>query len=616
MSSRKPGYLFGVVLLGLLMSLPQVGWCLSLGMQTYLTQRFPINIPGLGETVLRENRLMYGMFWRDQLVDICGYGEFGVAVVQDWRIENTDPETGVRSNAVSNSEIPPSCNVMSFSDRLWVIDRSFPQTQEVIDGQLQPSTFVRPRGWPGDGQRILIDGQPAIIEKTAKGFSILTISGGAWAESAEIVLPDAHREWTFGTTQVDFQRATHLWCLNHGEKLHVLLSVDGCLLYREGLDFRPLTSNMESPAQQTAPKTVSNEASTSTMTEIMTDESPSGWSLVRDSRQIVAEFPNALPEMVTGPLMLVEGQPVAVVAHKTTTGYLVGEFYRLQDDRWSRFATHPFRFGANRIKTAACSNGQRSYVIVSTPLGAADIFAVEANGLRLTEGASANNSNTETRQFLSLLLTLPLMFLCLGLIQGAGTVALMLLYTKPDYQFGNQAVRLASLGWRGLARLLDLALIVGSTIALGSVLTIGFDWMSLAEALNLKVDHPTIHGIRQVSLALGLWLTTITVLLVVLQARWGLTPGKWLCRLRTVRTTLRPCGIAASLAREILFFVDCGDFLWWAPGIIRIAMTDRRQRFGDLVAATIVVDSRSISDVRDECPSHTAGGVDAPLGFS
>ena len=77
---------------------------------------------------------------------------------------------------------------------------------------------------------------------------------------------------------------------------------------------------------------------------------------------------------------------------------------------------------------------------------------------------------------------------------------------------------------------------------------------------------------------------------MVTQAKWEITPGKWLCRLRTVRTSLRPCGFARSLAREIVFFVDCGNFICWTPGILSIALTDHRQRLGDLVADTIVVE--------------------------
>jgi len=63
----------------------------------------------------------------------------------------------------------------------------------------------------------------------------------------------------------------------------------------------------------------------------------------------------------------------------------------------------------------------------------------------------------------------------------------------------------------------------------------------------------------------------IETAMIASQAIWSITPGKWLCRLRTVRSTLRPCGFAASLTREILLFVETAYGLWWVPDVISIA---------------------------------------------
>jgi uncharacterized RDD family membrane protein YckC len=85
----------------------------------------------------------------------------------------------------------------------------------------------------------------------------------------------------------------------------------------------------------------------------------------------------------------------------------------------------------------------------------------------------------------------------------------------------------------------------------------------------------------------------ISLMLVIMQAR-GATPGKWLCGIRTLQTTLQPCGFARSLARELLLCVDNVNFVAWTPGILCIALTDCRQRIGDLVADTLVVEVRSL----------------------
>jgi len=132
-------------------------------------------------------------------------------------------------------------------------------------------------------------------------------------------------------------------------------------------------------------------------------------------------------------------------------------------------------------------------------------------------------------------------------------------------------------------------------VGLGWALTRGFDWFSLAEALNLKVDHPTIQVAIRVVQAMGLWLAIAVSLLVVMQGQWGVTPGKLCCRLRTLRTSLKPCGFAASLARELVMCVDASNFFCWTPGILSIALSNYRQRLGDLVADTIVVEAKSLN---------------------
>ena len=191
---------------------------------------------------------------------------------------------------------------------------------------------------------------------------------------------------------------------------------------------------------------------------------------------------------------------------------------------------------------------------------------------------------------------IPVGMLVLGCIMGLGAWFLMWWYTKSDYGFGVQNVKLASLGWRGLARLIDLGLTVLSTLGLGWAMLRGFDWLTLFEALNLRrVDHPTKDVAARVASILAVWLVVVVVSLLVTQANWGVTPGKWLCGLRTLRTTLKPCGFARSLVREVVLSVDACQFLCWAPGIVSIAFTDCRQRLGDLVADTLVVEVRSLS---------------------
>ena len=87
-------------------------------------------------------------------------------------------------------------------------------------------------------------------------------------------------------------------------------------------------------------------------------------------------------------------------------------------------------------------------------------------------------------------------------------------------------------------------------------------------------------------------IATISLLLlsrIILEGGFGITPGKWLCGIRTLRTTLRPCGVLRALARELMIYVDSMLLFIWLPGILTIAFTKNRQRLGDLVSDTVVV---------------------------
>ncbi|HEY4263491.1 MAG TPA: hypothetical protein VGM98_25230 [Schlesneria sp.] len=54
--------------------------------------------------------------------------------------------------------------------------------------------------------------------------------------------------------------------------------------------------------------------------------------------------------------------------------------------------------------------------------------------------------------------------------------------------------KLAGIVRRAVARLIDLGLVGLSTSAPGWWLTRDMDWLSLIEAMNLKVSHPTVRS--------------------------------------------------------------------------------------------------------------------------
>ena len=107
------------------------------------------------------------------------------------------------------------------------------------------------------------------------------------------------------------------------------------------------------------------------------------------------------------------------------------------------------------------------------------------------------------------------------------------------------------------------------------------------------VDLGCFYG-ELISIPSIAWLFIAGILIMAVQIVWqaqtGQTLGKWICGVRVLRSTLRPCGLARSLLREILLVVDGVLMLCWVPGVISIVVTRQWQRIGDLLADTVVVE--------------------------
>jgi uncharacterized RDD family membrane protein YckC len=160
------------------------------------------------------------------------------------------------------------------------------------------------------------------------------------------------------------------------------------------------------------------------------------------------------------------------------------------------------------------------------------------------------------------------------------------------YQYGILSTSLAPILRRFGARSVDLLIVIGPFViqATNRILwalknPIGqnvFQGKSLFEdLLELVLDC-------RLTLA---WLIVNWIALVLLTGVRGITIGKWLFGVRVVRSTLRPCGIARSLLRELLLWIDAPQLLTALPGLMCVIATENRQRIGDLIADTIMIDT-------------------------
>ncbi len=158
------------------------------------------------------------------------------------------------------------------------------------------------------------------------------------------------------------------------------------------------------------------------------------------------------------------------------------------------------------------------------------------------------------------------------------------------------ALELAGVGARAYAWLLD-------------ALCIFLCWMTAMLLYSVSGDL-----IRQVQ-ALSI-LGQLLAVLSVFMAGWGWdvawetlgegrTPGKRLVGIRVVRADGGPVGLGGSLVRNVLRALELP--LAYAPGILAVALSARRQRLGDLVAGTLVVRQARYDLSRYDVPGAAAG---------
>ncbi|MBS0203202.1 MAG: RDD family protein [Planctomycetes bacterium] len=212
--------------------------------------------------------------------------------------------------------------------------------------------------------------------------------------------------------------------------------------------------------------------------------------------------------------------------------------------------------------------------------------------------------------------------------------------TVLEYEFGHQQATIAPTTRRALALVIDgllLLLILLATISLQARL-FGLQWQACSvrqlcdacvefewDHFNTLAEHrfnpfqPGFHPVallifaRQLAGLAGMallghpdehaWRVSVICGIVLvcsncmLEGRLGTTLGKCLLGLRTVRTTLRPCNAARALIRTVLYFAEILFLVTPLAAVTSMVFSRHRQRLGDRVADTIVIDAGSIRPI-------------------
>jgi uncharacterized RDD family membrane protein YckC len=429
----------------------------------------------------------------------------------------------------------------------------------------------------------LYQGQPAIVDLDDDGvkYSLFVLQNGEWHRAGEVALPGVKRQWVKNesTGQFVLQPGVRLppgpgGAANHflrvvaaDDVLHLFYSdYSGWITaYREGFDLVPLDSDIASaqapengPAETTgwtrldfAPGLcgIGFQRNRLVMVEQERREDPVRfWEKQRDAANQPFQMTLELKSSVRRSLDLLESPER-------------DELYFIQDRDWNP-----------RIQKYQ-------------------------DGLLQDLPQPWESDLTRTAGWL-LAVTQPFLIVLLlaNLILLAGSEWISRIQVAP-FEHGPRKFTLASVSRRALARGMDQALILA--VAIWHLFDLGFNQIvtdGYEMYLSLTISQTaTGQALNQAFT----WAGVVAVILILCQGRWGQTPGKWICGIQVLRSTSYRCGLARSLMRELIIVLDAPG-ITILPGIICLLLNDHRQRIGDLMADTVVVNVRELANA-DQC---------------
>lgn len=157
--------------------------------------------------------------------------------------------------------------------------------------------------------------------------------------------------------------------------------------------------------------------------------------------------------------------------------------------------------------------------------------------------------------------------------------------------------QLAGTGWPAAARSSRSAAYVDRTTCMSPEHHIATTGQRLAAYLvDLLVLGPPLAAVlarleadRRLRRGGGLVLLVANGYHVVFEGSSGRTPGKRATGIEVVREDGRPCTYRAATVRTLARFLDVLP-VGYLAALVSMAVTKRRQRLGDLLAGTVVVD--------------------------
>ncbi len=465
--------------------------------------------------------------------------------------------------------------VLADKKHVWAIDRH--QVTRTDGHERQDHRPQRPLSAPLSIP-FLYEGKPAIIDLDDDGvkYCLLIFHGGQWHRAGEVAIPGMNRNWVKNEATGEFvlqpgvsappvgaARVRYVTVFAANNTLHLFYRdySEGITAYREGLDLIPLNSDV---ASALAPE--NTPAETTGWTKLEFSPGLYGVGVQRNHLVVVEQESLALPIRFWEKPLGKAGQPFRMTLEiKATASATLALLESHEHD--------VLYFIRDRDWNPSVQRYQDGHLQELSQPWESDLTR------------TADWLFTVSQPILIVLLLANLTLL-------AGSEWISRIETVP-FEHGPRRFALASVSRRAFARSLDLALLLA--VAVWHLFHLGFRQIvvdSYEFSVHSTISQTATEKAFYQSIA---WAGVVAFILIVCQARWGQTPGKWICGIKVLRSTSYRCGLARSLMRELMLVIDAPG-VTILPGIICLLLNNHRQRIGDLMADTVVVNIRELAN--------------------
>lgn len=568
-ASEKPLYIAWMVLLVLGFTIVQFGIVAGI----YLSK---FGVPTLAQFTTMKVPVYAQSTWWDDCIVYPVMTAGGGAPFSGSNLHSFDPETG-ESHQFDVTVPIPRTGMVAIDDTLWAVSPTM--VVRVKDDRSTEFTPKHPLSKPSPP--FSYEEQPAVLDWVASDHVILRLFNGVdWIDHGRIEFPSFLSRTVDGSNQLvansvnEAANAAHagrfaaldIRVITDGDRYHLFVTDGSNIAYRSGLEFVQQASAL-------APENVPQ----STILE--------GWE------DVCQTSVSAMTRKSSWSAGLVKGEPIVLTAASnsaTPFGNSTIKVHQRSEGKWSE-ASHVTTPAL--MDLLAFTDGEQTYVAGQPPVPSLRFYKIEGHELRETGTFLKAPSAGSQEGFEYLGRAQQWIYWPLMIAFALAVSWLMGIYTTAEYQFGVETVELASYTRRMVARLIDHAFLMVPSYFI--VHAFGFATRENVEAnmdrmFDFGPDSMLVRYIWMMSSMLALSVFLL-ILNSGLQARWGITFGKWICGIRTKRATLRPCGFFRAMLREILLVVDTFFGMTAIPATLAVAFTNGRQRIGDLAADTVVI---------------------------